>query len=389
MQRRGFLRAGGHLLGASLWPLALRAQSKPGKEAANPGDALGGALERLLPKIMREANLPGLAIAIVRGGKMAWQRGFGVRDRSTREPVEPTTVFEAASVSKTVFAYAVLKLCEEGVIGLDTPLTRYVPDRFLAGEPRLDLVTARHVLAHTAGFPDWRSRLAPLQIAFTPGEKFSYSGEGYFYLQSVVTHLRGRVDPEICGRFEADLEVCATDVDEYLRRTLLAPLGMESSGYVLEDRLVPHAARPHDAKGGPRAWNRGTAIGAARYASAGGLHTTVADYAKFLIAVVDPKPGDAHRLNRASLAEMVRPQIKLADDQKIDGATSWALGWAIQERDTGNLIVHSGGQAGFRSLAMASVERKSGFIILTNGDSGGKVINDSRLMTLLDGFLTS
>lgn len=392
MERRDFLRAGGLVVGPWLWPLATRAQRQPPLQSVRGNDAndpLGAALERLIPGLMREAGLPGLAMTVVREGKVAWQRGFGVKDRSANEPVDPATIFEAASVSKTVFAYAVLKLCEAGVIDLDTPLTRYTPERFLTGDPRLDLITARHVLAHTSGFQDWRSRADPLKIHFTPGEKFLYSGEGYFYLQSVVTHLRGRVDRERCARYEAGLEVCATDIDDYLKRTLLAPFRMDSSGYVLDDRWAPQAARPHDAQGRPLAQKQGNAISAARYASSGGLHTTVTDYARFLLEVVDPQPAQAHRLNKASLAEMLRPQIKLAGDQKIDGATSWALGWAIQERDTGNLIIHSGGQSGFRSLAMASVERKSGFIILTNGDSGGQVLNDPRLLDMLRGFLTS
>jgi hypothetical protein len=105
------------------------------------------------------------------------------------------------------------------------------------------------------------------------------------------------------------------------------------------------------------------------------LHTTATDYAKFLIETLEPKPVDAFRLSPSSLKEMFRPQVKLPEDEKIDGATSWALGWAVQERPTGNVLVHSGGQSGFRSLAMASVDRRSGFIILTNSDSGGWVVD--------------
>ena len=83
------------------------------------------------------------------------------------------TVFEVASVSKTVFAYAVMNSAN-GILGLDTPLTRYTSDRLLKGDPRLDLITARHVLSHTTGLQNWRSDDEPLTIHFTPGEKFSY-----------------------------------------------------------------------------------------------------------------------------------------------------------------------------------------------------------------------
>jgi CubicO group peptidase (beta-lactamase class C family) len=319
--------------------------------------------------------------------KLLWRRGFGVKDSASKEPVDNATVFEAASVSKTVFAYASLKLCEKSVLDLDAPLTKYAPTLFLEGDPRLRLVTARHVLSHTGGFQDFRSRKEPLKIHFTPGEKFLYSGEGYYYLQSVMTHLTGRVDPTDCAQYEAGLEVCGTDIDPYLKRNLLGPFGMTSSGYLWNDTFAEHAARPHDVQGKSSAKKKPKPPDAARYASCGGLHTTASDYAKFLIEIVDHKGSDAFRLNKTSLKEMLRPQVRLAEGDKIDGADSWALGWAIQQRKTGNVIVHSGGQSGFRSLAMASVERKAGFIVLTNGDNGGRVFYHPAFVELMDRLL--
>lgn len=391
MRRREFLvESSRAALGCCLLPLATRAQGNP-KSAGLKDRAASGALiadlEKLIPKLMEESVAPGLSIALIQDGKLLWRRGFGVKDSGSKEPVDNDTVFEAASVSKTVFAYAVMKLCEKGVIDLDTPLTKYTPKPFLEGDPRLALITARHVLSHSAGFQDFRSRREPLKIHFAPGERFLYSGEGYYYLQSVVTHLTGQVNPKDCAKYEAGLEVCATDIDPYLKRNLLAPFGMNSSGYVWNDTFEKPAARPHDVEGKPFAKKKPTAIDAARYASCGGLHTTPTDYAKFLIEIVDPKESDAFRLSKRSLQEMLRPQVKLDEGEKVDGADSWALGWAIQQRKTGNVIVHSGGQAGFRSLVMASVERKSGFIILTNGDNGGKVFYNQFFGELMDRLL--
>ena len=138
---------------------------------------------------MEEHLLPGLSIAIIKDGKLGWRRGFGIKNSASKEPVDNATVFEAGSMGKPVFAYAVMKLCERGVINLDTPLTKYTSERFLEGDPRLELITARHVLSHTSGFQNWRSDKEPLKIHFTPGEKYLYSGEGYSYLQSVVTQV--------------------------------------------------------------------------------------------------------------------------------------------------------------------------------------------------------
>ena len=110
---------------------------------------------------------------------------------------------------------------------------------------------------------------------------------------------------------------------------------------------------------------------------------------ELLTEVLDPRPTDQFRLSSRMRQEMLRPQVNLKEGEKIDGADSWALGWAIQKRKTGDVILHSGGQDGFRSLTMGSVARKSGFVMFTNGDNGGKVIFHPRLATVLDSLLVS
>jgi CubicO group peptidase (beta-lactamase class C family) len=355
---------------------------------------------------METEKVPGLSIAIIRDAKLFWCRGFGVKDAASKQPVDNDTVFEVASVSKTVFAYVVMKLCEKGVLSLDTPLTRYVPWRFVEGDPRLDLITARHVLTHTSGFQNWRSDEEPLRIHFTPGERFSYSGEAVYYLQSVVTHLTGRVDPEHDGTFEAGLRVCATDFDPYMKANLLVPFGMASSGYVWCDTFEKHAARPHDEQGKPtRQFKRGP-VDAARYGAAGGLHTTATDYAKFLIEILKPRPVDAFRLRKSSLREMLRPQVKilpptdpaiaravesvremLRPQVRTNVSMSQALGWQLQHTEKGDFICHGGGNPGFSAFVVGSVPRKSGLVILTNADSGYKVIHSLTMGEILHRFL--
>jgi CubicO group peptidase (beta-lactamase class C family) len=255
----------------------------------------------------------------------------------------------------------VLKLCEKKVLDLDTPLTRYTKDRFISGDDRLDLITARHILSHTSGFQNWRSQTDHLKIGFTPGERWNYSGEGYSYLQSVVTHLIGHVYQKHCGTFEDDVKVCATDFDALMKTNLLVPFQMSSSGYLYR----PGMARPHNEKGVMLANRKATPVDAARYGSAGGLHTTPTDYATFLIEIVNPKPADSSRLSAKSLTEMVRPQVKIKD------SLSWGLGWAIEHKNTGgDVISHSGDNPGFKALTAASISKKTGFVIFTNGDGG-------------------
>ena len=389
MQRRDFLRTSGRaMVGLPFLPSLVRGQATA--KTALTGTALAKSVAddatRMLPGLLKANVLPGLSIAVIVDGKLAWDHAVGVKDSASGEPVDRDTVFEAASVSKTVFAYAVMKLAEKGVIDLDTPLTRYMPAPLLTDDPRVHRITARQVLSHSTGLQDWRSSKEPLKFHFAPGEGFLYSGEGYFFLQSVVTHLTGRVNREISAKYEADFEVHASDIDEYLTRTLLRPFGMNASGYVWRADFERSAARPHTVEGKPLAKGKPTAPDAARYASAGGLHTTAIDYAKFMLEVINARDSDEFRLSRTTVEKMLRPQSKLGE-QEIDGARAWALGWAVQERKTGNVIVHSGGQPGFRSLAMASMERKSGFVMLTNGDNGGKVIYDRALGDVLNRLL--
>jgi CubicO group peptidase (beta-lactamase class C family) len=325
-------------------------------------DALTADLEKRLPALLAQSTtVPGASMALIADGKLLWRGAFGVKDYASKVPVDHETIFEAGSVSKTVFAYAVLKLCEKGVLDLDTPLTKYTPDRFLTNDPRLDRITARHILCHTSGFQNWRSKEMPLKIQFSPGERWDYSGEGYAYLQSVMTHLTGHVDLKNCKAFDDGVKVCATDFDAYMKANLLMPFGMTSSGYVFREGM----ARPHDGKGNIIADRITTAVDAARYGAAGNLHTTATDYAKFLIEFIDPKPSDGFRLSAATLKEMTRPHAKVTDSQ------SWGLGWAIEhDKTAGDIINHGGDNPGFKALTAASIERKSAFVIMTNGDRG-------------------
>jgi CubicO group peptidase (beta-lactamase class C family) len=384
MRRRKFLvESGGAVLSFSFLPLGARAHGsqKPPEfkgEAASAG--LIAELERQIPPRMEEVKVPGLSIAIIKDGKLFWRGAFGVKDSASREPVDNDTLFEAASISKTVFAYVVMKLCEKGVINLDTPLTKYTTERFLEGDPRLDLITARHVLSHRSGFQNWRSKDKPLTIHFAPGDQWHYSGEGYSYLQSVVTHLTGHVNREVSSRYEAGLEVFATDFDQYMRANVFEPFGMGNSVYVWNDTLRNYAA-PHDAEGKPSAKRKRSATSVARYGAAGGVQTTATDLAKFLIEVINPKPSDAFRLSKESLAEMIRPHAKIKD------SISQALGWQIRHTENGDFIMHGGGNPGFAAFVVASVPRKAGVAIMTNSDNGHLAIEKLLLGDILHQFL--
>lgn len=308
-------------------------------------------LERDIPELMKKGGVPGLAIALIRGGKTSWVRGFGVKETKTRQPVTEGTVFEAASLSKPVFAYGVLKLVEQGKLGLDVPLTTYLPKPYIQGDDRLKRVTARIVLSHRTGFPNWRGDGDSLTIYFTPGEWFSYSGEAYVYLQGVVEQITGKA------------------LNAYMTQAVLMPLGMTSSSYVWRSDFDERTATGRNAEGEPVPLWKPKEAGAAST-----LNTTVKDYALFVEAVLNGKG-----LKSATLREMETPQIAL--DPKCSNCTErepkelsrnlfWGLGWGIQHTEKDDALWHWGDNGAFKGFVMASPKTKAGAVMFANSENG-------------------
>jgi CubicO group peptidase (beta-lactamase class C family) len=200
---------------------------------------MAGAPEQLvddMPDLMARASVPGVSIAFVRDRHLAWSAGFGTTRRDSDHPVAQETIFHAASLSKPVFAYAVLRMVHQRVLDLDLDrsLADYLPEPFIADDDLLEQVTARHVLAHTTGWPNWRPKGEPLRREAAPGERFGYSGEGYFYLQRVVEHMTGE------------------SLESLLQARVLRPLGMQHSSYAWPDRPTAQIAVGHDRAELPR-----------------------------------------------------------------------------------------------------------------------------------------
>src|SRR5262245_4999371 len=249
-------------------------------------DRITGRLERDLPVLMKAADVPGLSIALVRDGNVAWVRAFGVKDSKSKDPVTDETVFEAASLSKPVFAYAVMKLVDASRIDLDKPLNQYLRGDYDVGpDPRLSQITARRVLSHTTGFPNWRGGDPKLKIYFTPGEKFSYSGEGFVYLSKVVEHITGE------------------KLNDFMKRMVFDPLGMTSSSYVWQESYETLKTFRHNSVGEVTGRNKPEQPNATA-----SLHTTAQEFGRFVSAILK-----GTGLKKETQKLMLTPQIKVSE----------------------------------------------------------------------------
>jgi CubicO group peptidase (beta-lactamase class C family) len=186
-----------------------------------PIEAISADLERFIPGRMVRAGVPGLSIAVVRNLEVVWARGFGLANVLTRQSATDETIFEVASNSKAVTAYAALQLVESGQLELDTPVDRYLDDPALIEEPHAGEITVRRLLTHTSGLSNLGvGARTDTRVWLPPDRCFSYSGHGFQVLQRVIESVTGR------------------PFDAYVDENVLAPLGMRSSGYTIPDQRI-------------------------------------------------------------------------------------------------------------------------------------------------------
>jgi CubicO group peptidase (beta-lactamase class C family) len=299
-------------------------------------------------RLMAEMAVPGLSLAVIRDGKVTQVSAYGTRNAKCWEPVDEHTICEAASLSKPVFAYAALQLVDAGRLSLDEPISARLPDH-LCGDLRADAITARHVLSHTTGLPNWRSEQYPLRTHFAPGERFSYSGEGFVCLQRALERITGE-----------PLEVLAD-------RLVFAPLRMRHSSFVWQARFEADYAVPHDETQQP-----GIKVKPTEGNAAYSLQTTAADYARFLEAVL---AGAGLRAATARLwldpcANVPKGQFQCLDPEapELDRHVAWGLGWGL-ERDPGTFF-HWGANPGATAFAIGAPGRGTAMVAFMNSDNG-------------------
>lgn len=307
------------------------------------GPELQAAMEREIPRLLREGEVPGLSIAVIRDKKIAWSGAFGVADPASGAPVRPDTVFQAASLTKPVVAYVTLRLADRGVIDLDRPLWGTLPHPRLEADPRARQITARHVLSHTTGLPNWGDD--KLETRFPPGERFGYSGEGFVWLQKTLEKLTG------------------TPIADLVRREAFAPLGMTRSSLVWEEGFSGTAGVAPNGAIEQQAQRR-------EANAAASLVTTAEDYGRFLVAILE-----GTGLKPETRTAMLEPAIQVSSRYSDPASPpheglAWGLGWGLQGPGGREAFWHWGDNGAWRAYVFVRTDGSAGLIYFTNSHEG-------------------
>jgi CubicO group peptidase (beta-lactamase class C family) len=310
-----------------------------------------------LPRLIQAGEIPGASMAVIRDGKVDWVGAAGVIAPGSTIPVRIDTVFKAASLTKPVFAYTVLRLADRGLIDLDAPLAGYIPYPRVEHDERHKKITARTVLSHTTGLPNWAWGQDHIPFQFTPGEAWGYSGEGYVYLQKAVEKLTGM------------------NLADLARREVFDPLGMTRSRLVWDPALEGNTITGITAQGQLQPLPRETEANAA-----GSLLTTAEDYGRFLVAFLEGR-GLKPESRRAMLKPQAQVQSQWGDPESPkQPGVFWGLGWGLEGEDT---FWHWGHEDAWRAFVVVRRDGKAGFVYFANSHEGLSIVK--ALSDLVDG----
>jgi CubicO group peptidase (beta-lactamase class C family) len=326
-------------------PAAGATPMHPVPAAARSEAGFAVAIDGVVRDAMRRQNIPGVALVILRDGKVIHQANFGAADLEQGLPVRTETAFNIGSLSKQFLAEGILLLVQDGKVALDTPVSRYLPD----APPSWSAITIRHLLSHTGGLvreaPGFdgakvQSDIDVIRSAYgvplnaPAGTRFEYSNLGYFILAEVISRTSGRPWPA------------------FFAERVFGPLGMNATQPTSLVDLIPNRARGY-------VWEEGRFRNAQSYLAlrpSGAFTSTVADLAKWeKVLAQGGLTGGAPR------AEMWMP-AKLSSGE----TAPYGFGWRLETVDGHAEINHGGSLPGFRSYYLRYPEAKLAIIVLTN-----------------------
>jgi len=335
-------------------------------------DAPSGSRSWTLVERMAHYNVPGVSIAVIDHFELSWSKGYGVRDTETGEAVTDTTLFQAASISKSVMAALALNLVDSGVLQLDRDVNQQlaswrVPEN---GLTRVEKVTLRRLLSHSAGLTvsgfrgyapgeavptileilDGRepANSDPVRVDYVPGSNTRYSGGGYTVVQLLIEDVTGKPFPELAAEI------------------VFANAGMLHSSFrkPLPEALAPLTTSAHTREGEPRPGHS--------FAQGGsgccGLWTTAQDLARFAASVQRAARGDRGGfLSPAATVAMLTP----TNSDRV------GLGFMLERRGDATYFSHSGGNPpGFTCYLVAHRDAGYGAAVMTNSSNGAELYRE-------------
>jgi len=324
-----------------------------------------------IEELLKRRKVPGVSVALIRNFEIEWTQGYGIADVETGDAVTPTTLFQAASISKPVSAMAALRAAQDGVFDLDDNINDLLKSWQLPVNEltKTTPVTPRMLLSHTGGttihgFGGYRPNVeiptvvqllngekpansGAVIVDIAPGTEWRYSGGGTTIMQLAMIDLLNKPFPDI------------------LKELVLDPIGMTNSGF--DQPLSPErnrtAARAHN--------GRGEAMGAKWHVypelQAAGLWTTPTDLCRFTVDLMNAFGGKSDTILSQSTAQMMVTAVEPGD---------YGLGLSVSKRDDVTRAGHGGSNWGFRCQLEFNLDSGNGFCIMTNGDAGQVVVNE-------------
>jgi CubicO group peptidase (beta-lactamase class C family) len=315
-------------------------------------------------------KIPGVSLAVCRNGKIVTASGYGLANVELDVPVTPETIFQTGSVGKQFTSMAVMMLVEEGRIGLEDHLTKYIPESPAAWKD----VTIRELLTHTSGIADYGGEeetmgkgvinfrkdyteeelvqaFAKMPMDFRPGEKWSYSNTGYVLL-GIVIH-------RVAGKFYGD----------FLQERIFQPLGMASTRIISEADIVPHRSSGYRLVKGELK-NQEWVSPTLNTTADGALYTNVLDLAKWDAALYTT------RLVKQTSLDAIWTPVKLNDGKTYP----YGFGWDLAPKNGHRAVSHDGAWQGFTMSISRYLDDRLTVIVMTNLDENNarpeKIVED-------------
>ena len=326
---------------------------------ARPRSEPAGAADRVVETERTAQRIPGISLAVCRDGKLVQASGYGLANVELSVPATPETIFQTGSVGKQFTAMAVLMLVEEGKLGLDDKIRKYLPD----APPAWKAVTIRQLLTHTSGIADYGGEedtmskgvinfrkdytedelikaFSKMPMDFAPGDKWHYSNTGYVLL-GIIIH-------KVTGEFYGD----------FLQQRIFHPLDMNATRIISEADIIPHRSSGYRLVKGDLK-NQEWVAPTLNTTADGALYTNVLDLAKW-----DAALSQKRFLKESSYQTMWSP-VKLNSGKTYP----YGFGWALSEKDGRRVVSHEGAWQGFTMSIVRYLDDRLTVIVMTNLDS--------------------